>query len=119
MLYDLNEIIPVLMRLAEDPNVTRNNSKALKNACVLLREYDKDLNLMMGRVDKYVDLYVGLRDGGLAASSLEINNAGKGVDFSIQDPQKDLPKDLEPPLDTPKKKGRPSKSALPVQDPSK
>ena len=119
MLYDLNEIIPILTRLADDPNVTRNNSKALRNACVLLREYDKDLMVMMGRVDKYVDLYVGLRDGGLAASDLEINNAGKGADFSIQDPIQD-PKISEESLqNTPKKKGRPPKSALPVQDPPK
>lgn len=115
MLYDLNEIIPVLLRLANDPNVTRNNSKALHSACVLLREYDKDLMVMMGRVDKYVDLYVGLRDGGLAASDLEINNAGKGVDFSIQDPKISE----ESPQNTPKKKGRPPKSALPVRDPPK
>ncbi len=108
MLYDINEVIKVLQKVSEYPNTTRQDNQWLKNACVLLREYEKDLGIALYRASKYQELH----DGGSAADSLENMEADTGPISS-----KLLPKTLDDsPENTPKKRGRPSKTTQPVQD---
>mgnify|MGYP000137400956 CR=1 FL=1 len=111
MLYDINEVIKVLQKVSEYPNTTRQDNQWLKNACVLLREYEKDLGIALYRASKYQELH----DGGSAEISLENMEADKGPISSIQDPK--TSEDSTP--NTPKKRGRPSKTTQPVQDQGK
>jgi hypothetical protein len=123
MLYDINEVIKVLQKVSEYPNTTRQDNQWLKNACVLLREYDKDLGLALYKADRYAERYhearvvdLGVRS---AAISLENTAADKGPVSSnldsIQDPK--ISEDSTP--NTPKKRGRPSKTTQPVHQQGK
>jgi hypothetical protein len=112
MLYDINEVIKVLQKVSDYPNTTRQDNQWLKNACVLLREYEKDLGLALYKADRYAEKYLESLGGGSAAISLENMVADKGAVSSIQDPK--ISEDsLE---NTPKKRGRPPKTTQPVQD---
>lgn len=79
MLYDINEVIKVLTKVSEYPNTTRQDNQWLKNACVLLREYDRDLKMALNKADKYVEKYVELRAEKYDALSKENIAADKGA----------------------------------------
>ena len=115
MLYDINEVIKVLQKVSEYPNTTRQDNQWLKNACVLLREYEKDLGLALYKADRYAEKYLESRGGGSDAISLENMEADKEPISS-----KLVPKISEDsPENTPKKRGRPPKTTQPVQDQGK
>ena len=112
MLYDINEVIKVLTKVSDNPNTTRQDNIWLKNACVLLREYDRDLKMALDKADRYAERYLELQEGGSAAISSDIKRANKGLSTSNQDPK--ISEDsLE---NTPKKRGRPPKTTQSVQD---
>jgi hypothetical protein len=111
MLYDINEVIKVLQKVSEYPNTTRQDNQWLKNACVLLREYEKDLGLALYKAKRYQELH----DGGPAEISLENMEADTGAISS-----KLYPKISEDsPQNTPKKRGRPPKTTQPVHQQGK
>ena len=118
MLYDINEVIKVLTKVSDNPNTTRQDNQWLKNACVLLREYDRDLKMALDRADRYAKRYreyqvvdLGVRS---AAISLENTGADKGAVSSITDPIQDPKISEDSAQNTPKKRGRPPKTAQPV-----
>ena len=111
MLYDINEVIKVLQKVSEYPNTTRQDNLWLKNACVLLREYEKDLGLALYKADRYAEKYLELEGEGSAAISSDIKRANKGLSTEKMDPK--ISEDS--PENTPKKRGRPSKTTQTVQ----
>ena len=115
MLYDINEVIKVLTKVSDNPNTTRQDNQWLKNACVLLREYDKDLKMALYKADRYAEKYLESQGGESAAISLENMEAVKGPISSIKDPK--ISEDSA--QNTPKKRGRPPKTTQPVHQQGK
>ena len=115
MLYDIDEVLKVLTKVSDNPNTTRQDNQWLKNACVLLREYDRDLKMALDKADKYVEKYVELRAEKYDALSKENIGADKGAVSSIQDPK--ISEDSVE--NTPKKRGRPTKTTQPVHQQGK